>query len=721
MAAPLKYLPFETFVDSAFWHVLAKKKLNNYRLSEGPFPLSASYSSCSAIAGHPRIYVGASAFMDLGSEKFYSPTFGLHGQLTAFNSVDDFRSLDKQKFINTFGESVFRSAIENLEFIRNPEKLLAFQLITFCDLKRFKFYFWFSYPALMHASQPLLLSSKSLVEEFSSAEINSLLASYEAWRKTSDSAFFIVRATTISSDGRNLVVSSFGTLDLDDPQLCLGFCDPSSNFCTPGWPLRNVLFALSATLVKKTQFLRILCFREQFVEGQRMCTNSVVLDVELSPLDPTSATQYVGWEKYKNRLMPRTVDLSGTMDPVKLSESAVDLNLKLMKWRLLPDLNLDAIRNSKCLLIGAGTLGCNVARQLLAWGVRTITFVDDSHVSLSNPVRQSLFTFKDALNEGRLKSEAAADALSAIFPGATAQGFQINIPMPGHPVIDSSEVLLFANLRLPLNQDVDCTHLSRQVREAYLACRRLNELISQNDVTFLLTDTRESRWLPTLLGKLHGKIVINAALGFDTYLVMRHGLGSYQQPNELVSPTSDHTELKVNGKFCPGGRHREVSGNDLGCYFCNDVVGPTNSVQNRSLDQQCTVTRPGVSMIAAAIAVELFISLTQHPDGGRASASYLVDQPEHSTVTSTFSLVPHQIRGFISSYSHILPATLAFKHCPACSDTVLRAFDNDGFAFLLRVFNDAEYLELVCGLRALHCATNEDQVIALSDTDDLLG
>lgn len=46
------------------------------------------------------------------------------------------------------------------------------------------------------------------------------------------------------------------------------------------------------------------------------------------------------------------------MDPKIISEESCDLNLKLMKWRMAPGLNLDILKSSKCLLLGSGSLGC---------------------------------------------------------------------------------------------------------------------------------------------------------------------------------------------------------------------------------------------------------------------------------------------------------------------------------------------------------------------------
>jgi ubiquitin-like modifier-activating enzyme ATG7 len=73
-----------------------------------------------------------------------------------------------------------------------------------------------------------------------------------------------------------------------------------------------------------------------------------------------------GWEKNeRQRLGSRLVNLSTSMDPIHLAETAVGLNLKLMKWRLAPEIDLESLEKTRCLLLGAGTLGCNVARCLM--------------------------------------------------------------------------------------------------------------------------------------------------------------------------------------------------------------------------------------------------------------------------------------------------------------------------------------------------------------------
>lgn len=54
--------------------------------------------------------------------------------------------------------------------------------------------------------------------------------------------------------------------------------------------------------------------------------------------------------------------------------------------------------------------------------------------------------------------------------------------------------------------------------------------------------------------------MITTALGFDSYLVMRHG----SRLNEDAC-----NDVDVPGLKC-------ISGSRLGCYFCNDVTAPGN-------------------------------------------------------------------------------------------------------------------------------------------------
>jgi len=291
--------------------------------------------------------------------------------------------------------------------------------------------------------------------------------------------------------------------------------------------------------------------------------------------------------------------------------------------------------------------------------------VDSGTVSYSNPVRQSLFTFEDSSQKVD-KAKAAAEAIRLIAPSVEANYAKFSIPMPGH-------------------------HIDKESADE--SVKQLENLIESHDVVYLLMDTRESRWLPTVIAKSKNKLVINCALGFDTYMVMRHGI---RLKDQCVS------DPKSGLIKC------------LGCYFCNDVVAPANSTTDRTLDQQCTVSRPGLSLIASALAVELMVSVLQHENGAAVPAWLKESESEESCL----GRIPHQIRGFLGQYHTILPTTQAFPQCTACSEKVLEKYENDP-NFLLEVFNSpSEFLEDLTGLSLLHSTAAELDVLEFSDDDD---
>ncbi|KAM6216160.1 LOW QUALITY PROTEIN: ubiquitin-like modifier-activating enzyme ATG7 [Rhynchocyon petersi] len=358
-------------------------------------------------------------------------------------------------------------------------------------------------------------------------------------------------------------------------QITVGMYDPCNLSQYPGWPLKNFLVLVAHKWSSHFQSIEVLCFWDRTMQGVRDIAHSIIFEVRLPEMVfSPDCPKAVGWEKnQKGGMGPRMVNLSECMDPKRLAESSVDLNFKLVCWRLVPTLDLDKVVSVKCLLLGAGTVGCNVARALMG-GVRHITFVDNAKVSCSNPVRQPLYEFEDCLAGGKAKALAAADRLQKIFTGVNARGFNMSIPMPGHPVNFSSITM----------------------EQAHKDVEELEHLIESHDVIFLLMDTRESRWLPTVIAA---------------------------------------SKRKVEGY---------------------------------------------------AIA---------------SSSDDRMNEPPTS-----LGLVPHQIRGFLSQFDNVLPVSLAFDKCMACSSKVLDQCEREGFTFLAKVFNSSHsFLEDLTGLTLPHQET----------------
>ncbi|CEL04356.1 Putative Ubiquitin activating E1 enzyme-like protein [Aspergillus calidoustus] len=665
----MQYTPFASDIELPFYSALASLKINHDKLDDSARkvlglyevrPVDPPNASC-------RMQIHASA---LTSDEVPTTLYRAEGIIKNVNTIEEYSNTDKVGMLQQSGKTIW-DAINDGTIYSCPSLLSSFIILSYADLKKYKFHYWFAFPAI-HSDPPWVpigVADKGAdpssvgtrhaqPKSLASTENSALIDSVQVWSEEVDArqrGFFLARRIKAdNSDGVSWNIaplSSFedGFFKGAAPEDCFTcFVDPSNYDEAPGWMLRNLL--VLARRRWKLSKIQIMRYREG--PSQRDHGRSLVMTLALKgsgapkPIEICDAKdelpKVTGWERNPaGKLAGRFVDLTEYLDPKRLADQSVDLNLKLMKWRISPNLELEKIKGTKCLLLGAGTLGSYVARNLMAWGVKEITFVDSGTVSFSNPVRQPLFNFTDCLGGGAKKALRASEALAEIYPGVKSEGHVLSVPMAGHPVLDTEKTRL--------------------------EFEKLRKLIDDHDAIFLLMDTRESRWLPTVMGKAAGKIVMNAALGFDTFVVMRHGIANDKNP-----------------------------GQELGCYFCNDVVAPMNSQKDQTLDQQCTVTRPGVAAIASALLVELLVSVLQHPQGAAARAPQPQDRDRHD---HPLGVVPHQIRGFLSTFENVSVVGRSYKCCSACSGNIINEYRKEGWNFVQRALNETGYVEELSGLK----------------------
>lgn len=595
----------KTFVDAAFFAQLARTKLENQRLSTEPISIHGDLSLLYKPASFrltedsfTQLDKHAVAIAHAASNSALE--FSVDGIITNVNTIEDFKKLDKQGMLKQTLTSVGQSILNGC----TASELTSFSLLTFADLKKYKFYYWFMFPQLKWSSTMTVTSGNDV-------HLNEkIIANY---KQTNGKEDYEARYPILGLTKDEEIVP----IESEQSDKYIVFCEKER---LP-WYFPNL--AAYLTINKKLKHAEVYCYRNN--------ESSEWLDIDLSfDEHDFNGSGGSGWERNAaGKLSPKLSDLSTLLNPLQLAEQAVDLNLELMKWRACPGIDLQSIKQNKCLLLGAGTLGSYIARGLMAWGVRDITFVDSGVVSYSNPVRQPLYTHADCI-EQKPKAAAAAEMLKAIFPNVNSKGIKMDVLMAGHPI-----------------------H-SRKDQEADY--NKLVELIKEHDTVFLLMDSRESRWLPTLIATRYGKLVLNVALGFDSYVVMRHGVK-----------------------------------NGLGCYFCNDIIAPKDSVSNLPLDQMCTVTRPGASVMASGIAVELFAAIQQHKLKGSAPFN----------AQTVLGPVHHQMRGFLAKQELIKINGEAFPNCSACGEAVQEAYALEEFEFVMKVLNDPDYLTEVSGLGSL--------------------
>ncbi|KVH89483.1 Molybdenum cofactor biosynthesis, MoeB [Cynara cardunculus var. scolymus] len=588
----LQFAAFQSSVDEGFWHGLSSLKLNKLKTDESPISITGFYAPCS----NPQV----SSHLTLLTESLPTePSDGLPTETS--------------------------------------------------HLKKFNFYYWFAFPALVLDPPATLVNLRPASQWFTLQEAESVSACCNEWRMsslTADVPFFLV---SISSNSHATIRSlkDFKACQQDGHKILFAFYDPCHLPNNPGWPLRNFLAFISARWnIKKVQFL---CYRENhgFADLGLSLIGEALVQPSQAWQDQQHVPNAVGWELNKGKRIPRCINLSTSMDPTSCGFESK-----------------------------ANEMACPAVFGLeYAWGVRKITLVDSGKVAMSNPLRQSLYTLEDCLDGGDFKALAAAKSLRRIFPAVEAEGVVMAIPMPGHPVPSQEEHNVLDD------------------------CRSLHDLVESHDAIFLLTDTRESRWLPTLLCSNANKLTITAALGFDSFLVMRHGAGPLTATDESKAEPVSSLSAGVEEMSMTQGDSKMR----LGCYFCNDVVAPVDSTANRTLDQQCTVTRPGLAPIASALAVELLVGILHHPLGISAKAEF-GNSLDGGNSEQPLGILPHQIRGALSQFSQMI--------------LVVSEYRKRGLDFVLQAINHPTYLEDLTGLTELMKSANSFELDWDNETDN---
>ncbi|CAB1315642.1 unnamed protein product [Coregonus sp. 'balchen'] len=357
----LQFAPFSSALEAGFWHQLTQKKLNDYRLDESPKNIKGYYYNGDPVGLPTRLTLEFSAFEADGPSP--ARCCPVTGTLYNTNTLEAFKTSDKKALLE-------QQAME---------------------------------------TSALQAAYDSLCSETGTSAVPYFLIKY------TEEAVQVAQLRDWDRFNTDLNQAATGCIKLLQAATgCIKLLHQAATGCI------KLLLQAATGCIKLLQAASS-CYRlHQAATG---CIKlHQVCHCQRSLLSvPSVCPKSVGWEKNpKGALGPRMVNLSECMDPKRLAESSVDLNLKLMRWRLVPSLDLDKVTSTKCLLLGAGTLGCNVARTLMGWGVRHITFVDNAKISYSNPVRQPLYEFEDCLGGGKSKALAAVDRLGKIFPGVVS-------------------------------------------------------------------------------------------------------------------------------------------------------------------------------------------------------------------------------------------------------------------------------------------------------------
>lgn len=158
----LTFTPLSSSLDPSFWSALTELKIDVLKLDETPLKATGSYTRCSHVndrqsgetvaISSPASFTGSDLSGNSeGKQSNASERVVIKGSLRNFNTVEDFKKADKQTILNEQATQLW-SKISDAQVPLEADDLNAFLVLTFADLKKYKYYYWFCFPALI--SQP---------------------------------------------------------------------------------------------------------------------------------------------------------------------------------------------------------------------------------------------------------------------------------------------------------------------------------------------------------------------------------------------------------------------------------------------------------------------------------------------------------------------------------------------------------------------------------------
>ena len=344
--------------------------MTKLKLESTPQPLCPIYAPSAATA-HRRDDGGSAdaaavAWMNLAGEAL-DPAFEVSrryvrasGAVTVVNTMEAFKELNKKDFLNEVGARMCAQVDSGAAEV-DPSLLVRCEGVVFSDLKNYKHVYWFAFPALCLPLPPVLVGAPSALAARlpTPAQRQHLHQGVRQLQDASGSGttppFFVVELGAGGVCVRPL--SDLRAVAATGSEWWLAFVDPSSLPTNPGWPLRNALFLLQRLI--NPAAVTVLCYRDVLdAKDPPSQSRSLVMQVRLQEgdagADASSGTPpaAVGWEaNAKGKMGARMVDLAPFMDPQRRAIESSDLNLKLMRWRFLPELDIEKLSRTKVLCV----------------------------------------------------------------------------------------------------------------------------------------------------------------------------------------------------------------------------------------------------------------------------------------------------------------------------------------------------------------------------------